>query len=102
MANVTHIPQQNAEITLYEKMITKQLHIEVSNAIYDFVENHMNNLIEELAVDAVKAWSIQMQTQKRISAQNPYDNKTEIQINFVENLIKTIEVPNDIEIKVNK
>ena len=94
----TNVPNINREITIYEQMITKQLEVEVSNAIHDFVENHMNKVVQELAVEAVKNWAIQIQISKDFDG---FNNQTNIQINFVENVVKTLMKENPISIKVN-
>lgn len=99
MNTSTAMMPENNQMTLYEEMITKQLKIEVSNKIAEFIDNYIDTVVNELAAEAVRNWSIQMKSQKSMS--NGFDNKTEIQINFVENIVRTIEVPNDIEIKVN-
>ncbi len=89
-------PNQH-KITLYEEMITKQLEVEVSNAIHDFVTDHIDTIVSELAAETVKKWSTSMYMQKEPG----YDQKTNIQINFVENIIQTVMKDHDISITVN-
>ena len=87
-----------SETTLYEKMITEQLEEEISNTIYDLVQPKIDNMVKELAAEAVKSWSTQMY----MSKEPGYDMKTNIQIEFVENIIRTETKVNPISIEVIK
>jgi len=86
---------ENKEVAMLEDMLKRQVEAEVSNYIYDMVQPKVDSMINELATQAVKEWSVNLG--------KGYDAKsmeTRIMVNFVNNIIKTIAVPNDIKIEV--
>ncbi len=84
------------QISVYEAMITRQLRAEVSNAIYDFVHEHINTVVSDLAAEAVKQWAVQMQMGK----QPGFEQKVNIQVHFVEEVINKVVQESNIKINV--
>ena len=88
---------EEKEIATLEGMLKRQMEAEVSNYIYDMVQPMVYEKIEELAAQAVKEWSVTLG--------RGYDAESmeqRIMVNFVNNIIKTVAVPNDIKIEVSK
>ena len=80
-----------------EGALKRQLETEVSNYLYDLVEDRVNKMINEFAVNAVKNWSTQVKSQEDFRTK-----EISIEVNFIENIIKTVMKENDISITVNK
>jgi len=88
---------EDKEIAILEKMLKRQIEVEVTNYIYDMVQHKVNAMIEDLATQAVKEWSVHLG-----KGHDADSMETRIMVNFVNNIVKTVAVPNDIKIEVIK
>jgi len=88
---------ESKEIATLEKMLKRQVEAEVSSYIYDMVQPKVDAMIEDLAAQAVKEWSVHLG-----KGHDAESMETRIMVNFVNNIVKTVAVPNDIKIEVIK
>ena len=93
------VPEKDS---LYEKLIKEQLIKKVEEKLHASIKDDIDKTIKDLAIEAVSTWAVEMKAMNEHDAMNPFSSGTKIQIDFVENIIRTIEKENDISITVNK
>lgn len=92
---------QQHELKLIEKTLIKTTTIEVEKAIESIVMPNIKKIIKECAAEATKDWIVRYKEYKN-SADDPFNTITNIKIDFVENVVKTVMKENDIKIEVAK
>ncbi len=91
--------QQKIDHQLLTELMTRQLRMDVESFIYKQIQPHVKGLVKQLAAEAVKSWATNIRTEKVMV--DPFDQTTRIEINFVEEIIRTEVRESDIKIVVN-
>ena len=86
-------------VKVYERMLHDTVVKEVINEIENMVMPSVNEKIKVLATAAVSKWAIHIRAQK---TQGAYNMKTEINIDFVEEVINKVFEESPITIKTNE
>jgi hypothetical protein len=85
------------DVKIFEKILSIAVESEVKKEIHKTITPIVETLVKKVAEEATKKWSYAVK--KEFIAE---DMSTRIQINFVENIVKTVFKENDISIEVNK
>ena len=78
--------------------LMKSLELEVQKVMEEAILPNIKKIIKKSAVNAVKTWSVNFHQKNLI--ENPYESTYQIQ--FVDNIIKTVMVDNPIKTEVQK
>ena len=85
-------------VKIYERMLHEVLVADVIVEIEKQIMPKIKANIKQLAVESVNHWALHMKMQKKQNL--GYDMTTEISIDFVENVVRTVIQESDIKIKM--
>ena len=88
---------RNQEIKRFEYILNKQVQYEVTRYINNAIKPTIDKIVAEVSEEAVRNWTSHIQLELEAMSYS-----TNIQINFVEHVVKTVMKENDIKIEVRK
>ena len=84
-------------VMFLEQALKRSLEAEVEHYVKNMVQDKIELMVKEFAAEAVKNWSTSFYQEQDVMT-----NETRVRVQFIEKIIKTVAVPNDIKIEVMK
>jgi hypothetical protein len=90
---------QTQHLKYFENALIKQIISDVEKYLWEQVHENLDTKIKKIAIEAVGKWATKINTSENIRGM---DRITEVQVNFVEEVVNKVFEENTVKVSVNE